>query len=418
MNRVIVEGGRRLSGEVRIGGSKNAALPLLFGGILTGECCVFSNLPRVSDVLRTLEILRFLGARICFFENRDVSVDYSGVRPLLPPVALTGSIRGSTYLLGAMLGRFGKARLGGAGGCDFGMRPIDQHLMGFARMGAVISEGEELLLLSKNGLKGAQITLAMPSVGATANLLLAAATADGETVIHNAAAEPHVVALAEFLIAAGAQITGIGTQTVRVFGVPRLHGVSHRIIPDMIEAGTYLCAGVACRGPVRVCDVCPTHLGALLEAFTRMGAEVECDADSVCACAPNGYRNTVVETAPYPGFPTDLHPQMTALFANAAQTFGVGEVYERIWASRFRYVEGLRALGACIHLEGERATVLPAMMHRGSVYSPDLRGGAALLLACLGIEGECEITNAATIARGYEHLADKLRGIGARIRVI
>ena len=235
MNRVIVTGGKRLAGEVVIGGSKNAALPLLFAGILTRERCVFSNLPRVSDVLRALEILRALGAQIHFSENRDVCVDYSTVRSVMPPPLLTSTIRGSTYLLGAMLGRFGEVRFSRAGGCDFGVRPIDQHLVGFERLGAIVAAGEVLTIVAPKGLMGASITLAMPSVGASANLLIAACTAEGVTEIHNAAAEPHVVALAEFLRAAGARIEGVGTSTLRVEGVPRLHGVEHRIIP---AAGT------------------------------------------------------------------------------------------------------------------------------------------------------------------------------------
>lgn len=417
MNRVIVSGGERLCGEVKVGGSKNAALPILFGGILTGERCVFSNLPRVGDVLRALEILRFLGARIHFYENRDVSVDYRGVRPLLPPPSLTSGIRGSTYLLGAMLGRFGKARLGGSGGCDFGVRPIDQHLMGFRALGAIVSEGEELLILANSGLTGAEITLAMPSVGATANLMLAASLASGETVIRNAAAEPHVVALADFLCAAGARIEGIGTDTVRVFGVSHLHGVRQAIIPDMIEAGTYLCAGAITGGRVCVTHCRPADLTSLLWHFEKMEIGVQRGEDWICANAPHGYRNTVVETAPYPGFPTDLHPQMIALFCNGAQANGVGILRERIWASRFRYTEGLTAFGARIHVEGDTASAIPAPLHHTHVSSPDLRGGAALLLAALAAEGESEISNAATIARGYEHLADKLSALGAQVRI-
>ena len=417
MNRVIVSGGVRLSGEVPIGGSKNAALPVLFGGILTGERCVFSNLPRVSDVLRALEILRALGARIHFAENHDVTIDYAAVQPLLPPPALTSAIRGSTYLLGALLGRFGKARLGGMGGCDFGARPIDQHLMGFSRLGAVVREGEEVYLLAKGGLAGCEIPLAMPSVGATANLMLAAATASGKTVIRNAAAEPHVAALGDFLVAAGAKIEGVGTDTVRVIGVPRLHGVAYRIIPDMIEAGTYLCAGMACKGPVCVRGVEPMHLGALLAAFRVMGARVEIGEREVTVSAPDLYRNVAVETGPYPAFPTDLQPQITALFSLGGRAEGEGVVRERIWASRFRYVEGLRALGADISLSGDTAVVRPAPLHGGSVYSPDLRGGAALLLAALAVRGEVDIGNAATIARGYEHLAEKLGALGAKVKI-
>ena len=418
MKRVVVEGGRRLCGEISVGGSKNAALPLLFGGILTGEPCVFTNLPRVSDVLRALEILRAMGAGIYFFANHDVRVDYATVRPVMPPASLTASIRGSTYLLGAMLGRFGRAYLAGAGGCDFGNRPIDQHLAGFARLGAAVREGEEITLEAPCGLCGAEITLAMPSVGATANLMLACACATGESIIRNAAAEPHVAALADFLRAAGANIEGVGTDTVRIAGVPSLHGVTHRIIPDMIEAGTYLCAGVACGGPVCVRDVLPSHLGALLDAFLQMGASVAVEGESITVSSAQSYRNITVETGPYPAFPTDLHPQMTALFSLGNRAKGVGIVRERIWASRFRYVEGLRELGAEILVEGDTATVTPVHLHGGSVASPDLRSGAALLLAALATKGRTEITAAHTIARGYEHLGEKLRALGADVRIL
>ena len=416
MQRVIVSGGERLAGEVQIGGSKNAALPLLFGGIVTGQECVFSALPRVSDVLRSLEILHAMGAKIRFYENKEVSVDYRGVRPVLPPVHLTSAIRGSTYLLGALLARFGKAQLGGAGGCDFGQRPIDQHLAGFTALGARIEEGEMLCITAPQGLAGADFTLAMPSVGATANLILAAVGAGGVSVIRNAAAEPHVVALCEFLCAAGARIEGIGTETVRVFGGFPLCGVSHRIIPDMIEAGTYLCAGMACGGPVVVRDVCPSHLGALLSAFGEMGGEVACGEDWIRVSCPEQYRNICVETAPYPGFPTDLHPQLTALFSLGGRAMGEGRMCEKIWRERFRYVQGLQKMGADITVEGECVSVRPVPLHADCVRAPDLRGGAALLLAALAINGKSEITNAGMLARGYEHLEEKLAALGARVQ--
>ncbi len=417
MNRVIVSGGKRLSGEISVGGSKNAALPLLFAGILTGGQCTFSNLPRVSDVLRTLEILRALGARIHFCENRDVCVDYSTVRPVMAPPALTGVIRGSTYLLGAMLGRFGEVRFARSGGCDFGVRPIDQHLAGFEALGAVVAEGEVLTVIAPRGLTGACITLAMPSVGASANLLLAACTARGVTEIRNAAAEPHVVALAEFLVAAGACITGVGTDTLRVTGVPRLHGVTHRIIPDMIEAGTYLCMGVACGGPVCVTDVEPAHLGALLDTFSQMGVNVSLGKDSITVACRGAYRGASLQTGPYPAFPTDLHPQMTALLSIGGRCGSGSVVRERIFASRFGYIAPLREMGARITVTGDSAIVTPAPLHRARVRSPDLRGGAALLLAALATDGVSEIYNAATIGRGYEHLAEKLALLGADVAV-
>jgi UDP-N-acetylglucosamine 1-carboxyvinyltransferase len=257
----------------------------------------------------------------------------------------------------------------------------------------------------------------MPSVGATANLLLAAATAKGQTVIRNAAAEPHVAALAEFLCAAGAQIKGIGTDTVRVFGVSRLHGVAHRIIPDMIEAGTYLCAGVACHGPVTVTQVEPAHLAALLRAFRAMGAEVEEGESWVRVACLEKYRNIRVETAPYPGFPTDLHPQLTALFSLDTRAEGEGEMRERIWHERFRYVHGLQKMGADIAISGECAAVRPAPLHAACVRAPDLRGGAAILLAMLATKGRSELTNACMLARGYEHLEKKLAALGASVRI-
>lgn len=418
MNKIVVSGGRRLSGEVAVGGSKNAALPILFGGIVTGDICTFSNLPRVSDVLQTLEILKFLGARIRFLPGGDVRVDYSSVHTGCAPCTLTSAIRGSTYLLGAMLARFGKAELGGAGGCDFGSRPIDQHLLGFERMGATVSCRENgVLLQAPNGLYGAEISLAMPSVGATANLMIAASLAEGETVIQNAAAEPHVAALAAFLCDAGASITGVGSDTIRVKGAATLRGTHNTIIPDMIEAGTYLCAGVACGGPVRVRAVCPAHLTPLLDAFSRMGVQIEAGEDHITVKAPSSYKCTDIVTGPFPAFPTDLHPQMTALFCLGNRAIGDGSVTELVFESRFRYIEELCRMGATVTVQDRCAHIKPSVLHAKKLRSPDLRGGAALLLAALATNGQSEITNAATIGRGYEHLEEKLRALGAHITV-
>jgi len=418
MNKIVVHGGNKLYGEVEIGGSKNAALPVLFAGILTGDVCVFSALPRVSDVLLTLEILRSMGARIRFIEGGDVLVDYAPVRPVLPSVALTGAIRGSVYLLGAMLGRFGKAKLGGAGGCDFGARPIDQHLMGFEAMGATEhTENGALCLSATGGLHGADITLKMPSVGATANLLMAGAAASGKTVIRNAAAEPHVVALCEFLTLSGATVKGQGTDTLTVLGGTPLHGCKCTVIPDMIEAGTYLCAAMAAGGRVTVKNVVPEHLGAALDTLRDMGATLTVGKNRITLKAPRRYCGVDVTTGPYPAFPTDLHPQFAALFTLGHRATGKGRVFERVWQERFRYTEELSKLGACVKIKGECAAFSPSVLHPATLRSPDLRGGVSLVIAALSIAGRTEITNAATVGRGYEHFESKLRNIGADVRI-
>ena len=417
MNKILLSGGRRLSGEVTVGGSKNAALPILFGGIVTRGVCVFSDLPRVSDVLQTLEILKYLGARICFHASGEVRIDYRHMQSIGVPAHLTAPFRGSTYLLGAMLARFGRAELRESGGCDFGARPIDQHLLGFQRLGAVtVCTPGQVTVHAEHGLCGTEITLAMPSVGATANLMLAATAATGVTVIKNAAAEPHVTALADFLTLAGAKIEGIGTDTLCITGGRRLSGTAYRIIPDMIEAGTYLCLGMACGGPVRVKNVCPAHLGALLDTFRQMGGTVSCGKDSVGVSAEGGYEGTHVTTGPYPAFPTDLHPQLAALLALPIAA-GDGSVTETVFSSRFRYTEELARMGAEIRVSGNCAQVVPSVLRGAKMRSPDLRGGAALLIAALATKGRSEITNAATIGRGYEHLEQKLRALGAHVSV-
>ena len=379
MNKIVVRGGKPLSGRVEIGGSKNAALPLLFAGILTGDVCVFYALPRVSDVLLALEILRCLGARIRFAEGGAVTVDYTDIRPVLPSHTLTGAIRGSVYLLGAMLGRFGRACLAGAGGCDFGLRPIDQHLAGFQAMGATEqAEDGALCLTAAEGLHPAEIMLKMPSVGATANLLMAATAAKGTTVIRNAAAEPHVGALCAFLTAAGAQIEGVHTNTLRVYGGSPLHGCTFTVIPDMIEAGTYLAAAMACGGRVTVTNTAPSHLEATLAAFGKMGATVLVGENEVTLIAPDSYRGIALETGPYPALPTDLHPQLATLFAIGGRAVGEGSVDERVWQSRFRYTEELLKMGADLSVAESVLTVRPSALHAATVRAPDLRGGVVL----------------------------------------
>ncbi len=417
MEKIMVRGGKPLFGEVTVGGSKNAALPVLFAGILTRDTCVFANLPRVSDVLCTLKILRCLGARVFFYSNGDVAVDYRDMHAGTPPLELTGGIRGSVYLLGALLGRFGRASLAGAGGCNFGARPIDQHLRGFSLLGAEQTMEQGTLTLTAKSLTGCTIELAMPSVGATANLMMAATAAAGETVIGNAAAEPHVAALSDFLTAAGADVRGIGTGTVRVFGGTPLHGCRYTVIPDMIEAGTYLAAVMAAGGAVTVRDVLPLHLGAVLETLADMGAELKVTATTVRLTAPAAYDCAHLVTGPYPAFPTDLHPQFAALFCVGGRARGAGHVRETVWKERFRYTEELEKMGACVLRDAGAATFLPAPLHPATVEATDLRGGAALLIAALATAGETVITGASAVGRGYEKLQKKCRALGADVRV-
>lgn len=419
MDKVIVNGGLPLSGTVSVGGSKNAALPILFAGILTADTCVFHKLPRVSDVLKTLEILKSMGAKIRFFEAGEVSIDYKDVKPLLAPACFTRAIRGSTYLLGSLLGRFGEAHLAGAGGCDFGNRPIDQHLLGFSALGAVAKEEDGVLhLFAEKGLNGADFRLAMPSVGATANLMMAASAATGETVIRNAAAEPHVGALAAFLSACGAHIFGAPGETVRIVGRIPLYGCEFTIIPDMIEAGTYLAFGMACGGRVTVSDVAPGDLGEVLAMFRRMGAKVITAEDAVTVISDGAYRNTELVAGPYPAFPTDLQPQFAALFCLGGRANGEGRVTDMVFPTRFRYAEELRRLGADIRIRENTAFVTPAPLSPGTVTAPDLRGGAALLLAALATKGESTVLRASLIGRGYEHLCEKLTALGADVRSV
>lgn len=419
MDQIIVNGGLPLSGAVSVGGSKNAALPILFAGILTADTCVFYKLPRVSDVLKTLEILKFMGAKIRFYPTGEVSINYKNVKPLLPPACFTRAIRGSTYLLGSLLGRFGEAHLAGAGGCDFGNRPIDQHLLGFSALGADAEErGGELHLFATNGLHGTDFRLAMPSVGATANLIMAASAAHGDTVIRNAAAEPHVGALAAFLSAAGARIVGAPGETVRITGNIPLYGCEFTMIPDMIEAGTYLAFGMACGGHVTVTDVVPDDLGEALNTLRRMGGRVIVTGDAVTVISDGMYQNTEIVTGPYPAFPTDLQPQFTALFSLGGRANGEGRVTDTVFSGRFRYAEELCRLGADIRVCRNSACVIPAPLTAGIVTAPDLRGGAALLLAALATKGESTVQGAALIGRGYEHLCEKLTALGAAVRGI
>ncbi len=414
MKQITICGGRALCGSVRCDGMKNAAVALLFAAVLTGERCIFSNLPQISDVSVALDMLTAMGADILWLDAHTVSVDTEGVRWGRAPAALAGKMRASYYLLGAELGRFGHTRVGLPGGCDFVRRPMDQHEKGFAALGVplTLAEGEMCACGTPHG---GHVVFDTVSVGATINLLLAAVLAEGETVLENAAREPHVTDVAAFLVACGAEISGAGTDCIRVRGVKRLHGANHRVVPDMIEAGTYLIAAAATGGAVRVTDVVPEHLAAFTETLAAMGADVRVGADFAEVCVRRPLRGVDITTAPYPGFPTDLQPQMGALLAMAE---GGGVLTETVWNHRFRYAAELAKLGARVCVTDGRAVFAGGDRLTGtSAVACDLRAGAALIVAGLAAEGVTTIDGVSHIARGYANLPEKLTALGANIRV-
>lgn len=419
MEILVINGGKPLNGSISIGGMKNAALPIIFASILTEDICTIENLPNVSDVTRSLEILKAMGAQITYNKDGSVNIDTSVINQGSSPYDKVNKLRASTYLLGAELARFHKAKVGWPGGCDFGVRPLDQHEKGFEVLGATVSHEKGYIVLdaSEKGLNGASVYLDFASVGATVNVMLAATKAKGRTIIDNAAREPHIVALASFLNACGAKIVGAGTSIIKIDGVDRLHGCSYSIIPDMIEAGTYMVAVAAAGGTVSIKNVIPRHMETVTSKLREMGVEVIEEDDVITVKREEGRLSPVnIKTLPYPGFPTDMHPQFTALLATAG---GTSKVHEGVWDNRFRYVDQLRKMGANITVEGRTATVVGTdCLHGVPTSSVDLRGGAALVIAALSAEGTTYIDNIQTLKRGYDSLVEKLRGVGADIEIV
>ncbi len=418
MKKIVVRGGKPLYGNVNISGMKNAALPIIFASILVGDRCVVDNLPPVSDVELSLEILERMGATVERLGKNAVAIDTKNFQNGTSPKELVSKLRGSTYLLGAELGRFGEACVGSSGGCDFGSRPIDQHIKGFAALGAKYQNDDTYNILKSEhgGLYGASVYLDIASVGATINVMLAATLAQGKTTIDNAAREPHIVDVANFLNMCGARITGAGTSVIKIQGVPELHGCNYTILPDMIEAGTYMAAAAAAGGRVGIRGVIPKHVETVTAKLLEMNVDVEMYEDiiTVSRYAPLGSAN--VKTYFYPGFPTDMHPQFSALLATAN---GTSVVTESVWESRFQYVEELCKMGADITVEGNRATVYGVPVLSGAeVTATDLRAGAALIIAGLTAEGETVISGVEKIERGYDDIVGKLRALGADIELI
>ena len=420
MKTLKINGGWPLVGEIPISGMKNAALPILFATIVTEDVCIIDNIPPVGDIEVALQILAAMGAHVVRHSPTVVEIDTREVRQGCSPDALVRRLRGSNYLIGAELSRYGRAKVGSAGGCNFGALPIDQHIKGFTSFGSQVEQTPDFVtaVVPSGTLRGAHIVLDTVSVGATANLLLASCTADGVTVIDNAAHEPHIVDLANFLNACGADITGAGTSTIRVQGVNKLHGCRYTIIPDMIEAGTYMVAAAATGGHITLRRVIPQHLEAVSDALRAMGVSVEQTADSVTVRSDQPLRGVHVQAVPYPGFPTDMQPQMTALLAVVE---GVSHVTDHVFKGRFRYVEELCRMGAVIDVDEASATATvtgKCELHGAQVCATDLRAGAALVIAGLVAQGQTVIAESQLIERGYVDIVGKLTSLGADIQII
>ena len=419
MNKYIIHGGRPLFGEVTISGAKNAAVAIIPAALLVDGVCRIENIPQISDVTLFFSILEELGAHIRVLNRHAVEIDCHAIHSTRPSYDLARRIRASYYLLGALLGRFGQATVAMPGGCNFGVRPIDQHIKGFTTMGAEVSvEGGFIHTAAKNGrLTGAPVYLDVVSVGATMNIMMAAALADGVTTIENAAKEPHIVDLANFLNSMGADIKGAGTDSIKIRGVERLTGGSYGIIPDQIEAGTYMAAVAATGGELLLKNVIPKHMDCISAKLMEMGVTVEEEDDTLLIRRTGPLLKANVKTLPYPGFPTDMQPQITAVLALAEGTSLVTEgVYG---ANRFKYVDELKRLGAHIQVDGKVAVVEGVQQLVGApIQACDLRAGAALVIAGLAAQGTTELSHVQYIERGYEDLVGKLRAVGADISLL
>ena len=417
MDRYVIRGGRPLYGDVNISGMKNSALPIIFGTVAVGDICTIENIPDLSDIFLTFEILREIGAKIRLVTTDTVIIDTRDVYVKSPSIGLVDKMRASTYLLGAMLGRFGEGLVGMPGGCNFGERPLGQHIKGFESLGARVEYNEKgaLHATAEKGLKGNMIYFDIASVGTTLNVMLAAIYAEGTTVLENCAREPHIVDTASFLNACGADISGAGTSTIRIRGVKKLHGATYKIAPDMIEAGTFMVAAAATGGKVSVHNVIPKHMDAVSSKLREMGISVETSDDSTITVSSDGvYRATTVRTNPYPGFPTDMQPQFAALMC---KSLGAGMISEGIFSERFKYTEELVKMGADIVLtEGTAHITGVGSLHGATVRGSDLRAGAALVIAALMADGVSYVGGLEYIDRGYEDLAGKLKRLGADIR--
>lgn len=417
MNQFVIQGGNTLSGEIEVSGMKNAAVAVILACLLVEDKCVLENLPDISDVNTSLKILESMGAKINRRSRTTVEIDCRAAKAGTSPYELCKNMRASYYLVGAELGRFGYSHVGCPGGCDFGVRPIDQHIKGFEALGSRVKvEGGYIDARTEGGLSAGNVYFDIVSVGATMNIMIAAVLAKGTTVIENAAREPHIVDLANFLNTCGARISGAGTDIIKIKGVERLTGSTYAIIPDMIEAGTYMIAAAATGSILKITNVIPKHLESISSKLEEMGVTVQEHDDYVVVIPGDRLTKTNIRTQPYPGFPTDMNPQMCTLLCLAE---GTSTLTENVWDGRFRYTEELRRMGAAITVEGKSATVNGVRGLCGtSVRAVDLRAGAAMIIAGLAAEGVTTISDIYHIKRGYDNIVKKLRTVGAQISEI
>ena len=416
MEQYIIKGGIPLVGEVEIAGAKNAALPILSAAIMSDETVTLENLPDVNDINVLIEAIEKIGARVSRVDRHTVKINGSSIRNCSVDYESIKKIRASYYLLGALLGKYKEAEVPLPGGCNIGSRPIDQHLKGFRAIGANVSISRGNIIAKCERMHGSHIFLDVVSVGATINIMMAASRAEGRTIIENAAKEPHVVDAANFLNSMGADIKGAGTDVIRIRGVQNFHGCTYSIVPDMIEAGTYMFAAAATKGDVVLKNVIPKHLEAITAKLNEIGCEVEEGDDSVRVVASKRVQRTHVKTLPYPGYPTDMQPQISAVLALAQ---GTSIVTESIFENRFKYVDELSRMGANIKVEGNTAIIDGVNQLTGArVSSPDLRAGAALVIAGLAADGFTIVDDIVYIQRGYEDFDVKLRALGAEIETV
>ncbi len=413
MEKLVIEGGARLKGKVDVSGFKNAALPIIATTILAGDKCTVENLPLIRDVFYYRDILEQLGAKATLDDKGTMRVDTTGIDNCIVENELAQKFRASYYTLGAGLGRFGKAEVMYPGGCNIGSRPIDQHIKGFEALGATVEIDHGIIKCEADRLIGNKIYLDVVSVGATINIMLAAVLAEGKTTIENAAKEPHIVDVANILNAMGANIRGAGTDVIKINGVNGLHGCTYSVIPDQIEAGTYMMAAAITGGDIIINNVIPTHLESVTAKLREMNVEVEEYGDSIRVTADDRLKGVNVKTLTYPGFPTDLQQPMSVLLSSAE---GTSIVTESIFDGRFKYVDELKRMGANIKVDGRTAVIKGIERLSGArVSALDLRSGAAMVVAGLSADGITEIDNVYHIDRGYANLENKLLNLGAKI---